>query len=91
MSLPQRNVQSSWFDVEWLAGALFPAGSPYRVFREKVLPALAKARPALAGLYCAGNGRTAIEPVLLAGVTMLQFMEKAPDRQVSRSMTHDML
>jgi hypothetical protein len=83
MSLPRRTVQSSWFDVEWLAGGLFPAGSPYRVFREKVLPALAKARPTLAGLYCAENGRTAIEPVLLAGVTMLQFMEKAPDRQAS--------
>jgi hypothetical protein len=83
MSLPRRTVQSSWFDVEWLAGGLFPAGSPYRVFREKVLPALAKARPTLAGLYCAENGRTAIEPVLLAGVTMLHFLEKAPDRQAS--------
>ena len=72
--------------MEWLAGALFPAGSPYRVFREKVLPALAKARPTLAGLYCAGNGRPAIEPVLLTGVTLLQFMEKLPDRQASEAV-----
>jgi hypothetical protein len=42
---------------------------------------LAAARAALASLYCEENGRPAIEPVIAAGVTLLQFMEKIPDRQ----------
>ena len=37
----------------------------------------------------ADNGRPAIDPVLVAGVTLLQFMEKAPDRQaVERLRLH---
>jgi len=80
MSLPVPRVQRSFCDVVFAAGELFPPGSRYRVFREKVLPALRKARPRLAGLYCAENGRPAIEPVVALGATALQFMEKLPDR-----------
>jgi hypothetical protein len=80
MSLPPERVQRSFADAVLAAGELFAPGDRYRVFREKVLPALRKARPRLAGLYCADNGRPAIEPVVAAGVTLLQTMEKLPDR-----------
>ena len=80
MSLPAPKVQRSFADVVFAAGELFPPGDCYRVFREKVLPVLRKARPRLARLYCADNGRPAIEPVVVLGATALQFMEKLPDR-----------
>ena len=31
--------------------------------------------------YCADNGRVACEPVLLLGVSILQYLEGVPDRQ----------
>jgi hypothetical protein len=42
---------------------------------------LVEARPTLAQAYCAANNRPAIEPVLLLGVSLLQYLEGAPDRQ----------
>ena len=69
MSMPKAKVQRTLFDVPVLVGGLFAATDRYRVFREKILPALVACREQLAGLYCADNGRPGIEPVLLAGVT----------------------
>ncbi len=60
---------------------LFQEHSPYRLFREKILPVLGAARSQLADLYCQDNGRPAIEPVIMAGTVLLQFMEKVPDRK----------
>ncbi len=51
------------------------------MFRQHILPALDKIRPELAGMYCADNGREAVEPVILAGVTLLQFIDRATDVQ----------
>lgn len=31
--------------------------------------------------YCAQNERVALEPVLMMGVTLLQFLDGVPDRQ----------
>jgi hypothetical protein len=81
MSLPARDLQKSFFDVSFLAGNLFDGRDPYSVFRREIWPALEAKRPELAAMYCADNGRPAIEPVQMAGVTLLQFMEKVPDRQ----------
>jgi len=81
MSLPQAKVQSSLFDVSFLMAGLFDPKDRHRLFREKILPALRDAREQLCALYCEGNGRPAIEPVVAAGVTLLQFMAKMPDRQ----------
>jgi hypothetical protein len=81
MSLSLRDRQSSFFDVSFLASNLFDDKSPYSLFRQKVLPALEAQRDQLSAMYCATNGRPALDPVLVAGVTLLQFMEKAPDRQ----------
>jgi hypothetical protein len=83
MSLPTAKTQGSLFDVSFLMAGLFDPKSRYRLFREKILPALYEARESLCALYCEGNGRAAIEPVIPAGVTLLQFMEKVPDRQAA--------
>lgn len=82
MSLPSQNRQGSLFDVPVLAGGLFanPADR-YRIFRHKVMPALWAKREALATLYCLDNGRPGLEPVLMTAVSLLQFMEKVPDRK----------
>ena len=81
MSLPAERKQTSFYGVSFVAEGLFEKGSVYRVFREEVLPALRQLRPELEKLYCRNNGRPAIDPTLMVGVTILQFMEKAPDRK----------
>jgi len=80
MSLFKPDVHLSFFDASYQADHLFEAGSPYRLFREKVLPLLEKARPTLEGMYCATNGRPPTPPVLMAGVLLLQYIENVPDR-----------
>jgi len=89
MSLPTTKVLRSFCDTVLAAGELFPPGNPYRVFREKVLPALWRARPRLARLYCADTGRPAIEPVVTAGTTLLQTMERRPDRLAAEQVRRD--
>jgi hypothetical protein len=86
MSLPKENKQASFYSVSFIGDGLFEKGSPYRVFREQILPALRRLRPELEKLYCRDNGRPALEPTLLAGVTLLQFMEKAPDRKAAEQV-----
>ncbi len=84
MSLPIENLQLGLFDVPVLVGGLFAKPTDrYRLFRQHLLPALRNCRPQLAQLYSQDNGRAAIEPVLLLGVTLLQFMEKVPDRKAA--------
>jgi transposase len=81
VSVPKPRRQRSFFDASFLVDELFGPQDPYRLFREKVLPALWRERGVLARLYCEGNGRPAIEPVVMAAVTVLQFMEKVTDRK----------
>jgi hypothetical protein len=81
MTVPHHDAQRSFFDVSFLAANLFDARNPYELFRREIRPAVEAQRPQLHGLYCADNGRPPVDPVLVAGVTLLQFMEKAPDRQ----------
>ena len=81
MSVPKQDSQASFFDATFLAQALFDARNPYEIFRREIYPALQAKRDALCQLYCLDNGRPGIEPVLMAGVTLLQFMEKVPDRK----------
>lgn len=81
MTVPNRDPQRSFFDVSFLAENLFDGANLYSLFLREVLPALEAKRGELGAMYCADNGRPAIDPVLVAGVTLLQFMEKAPDRQ----------
>lgn len=86
MSLPKAKVQRTLFDVPVLVANLFGNEDRYRLFREKIMPALWGKRADLAELYCQDNGRPAIEPVLASAVTLLQFMEKAPDRKAAENV-----
>jgi transposase len=81
MSLPAFSTQAELFSTAGLSGSLFAATDRYRLFAQKVYPALARVRARLEACYCADNGRIAIEPVLLLGVSLLQYLEAVPDRQ----------
>jgi transposase len=83
MSIPSYNRQCSFFDTGVAAANLFGPTDRHELFRQLVLPALEQHREALCALYCEENGRPGIEPVVMAGVTLLQFMEKLPDRQAA--------
>lgn len=83
MSLPKDSMQGSLFAIGMIAPDFFLSDDRYRVFREKILPALYAKRQSLCALYNADNGRPAIEPVILATITLLQFMEKAPDAKAA--------
>lgn len=81
MSLPTFSTQSELFSTAGLAASLFTETDRYRLFGKLVYPHLAGARAALAPCYCTENGRTAIEPVLMLGVSLLQYLDGMPDRQ----------
>ena len=80
MSLPEFSTQSYLFSTAALSASLFPADDRYRLFAKLVYPRLVKVRSQLAACYCAEDGRAAIEPVLLLGVSILQFLDGEPDR-----------
>ena len=84
MSLPKFEVQGSLFEsLEWAAAALFDDKDKYKVFARKIWPLLASCREELAECYEPGNGRPGIEPVVLLGVLIFQFLERVPDRQAA--------
>jgi len=86
MSLPKAKVQRTLFDAPVLVADLFKPNDRYRLFREKIMPTLWGMRSELAELYCNDNGRPSIEPVIALAVTLLQFMEKAPDRKAAENV-----
>jgi len=81
MSLPSFSTQSELFSTAGLSAKLFEEADRYRLFAKLVYPKLAEARPTLETCYCADNGRTALEPVLMLGVSILQDLDGVPDRQ----------
>jgi len=60
------------------------------LFGEKILPQLEAMRPQLEKMYCADNGRPGEEPSRLLGALLLQFMERAPDRQAAELCAFDL-
>jgi hypothetical protein len=88
MSLPSFSSQSSLFSTAALGAELFPAADRFRLFAQKIYPLLVQARGVLAQAYCAEDGRPATEPVLLLGVSLLQFLEGAPDRQAVETLRY---
>lgn len=80
MSLPDFSAQSSLFSTAILSGSLFPETDRYRIFAQIVYPRLVGARAQLEKCYCPENGRVALEPVLMLGVSLLQFVDGLPDR-----------
>jgi Transposase domain (DUF772) len=82
MSLPQFDVQGSLFEsLGAIAPELFGDHDKYKLFAKKVWPVLAQSREQLAECYQADNGRPGVEPVVLLGVLIFQFLERVPDRQ----------
>ena len=82
MSLPQFDVQGSLFEsLGGIAPELFADNDKYKLFAKKVWPVLAQCREQLAECYQADNGRPGVEPVVLLGVLIFQFLERVPDRQ----------
>ena len=88
MSVQRLDSQQSFYHTSYLCGNLFGATDRYRLFREKILPQLLALRARLETLYCESNGRPAIDPVLLCGVTLLQFMEKVADRRAAEQVVY---
>jgi transposase len=88
MSLKPLASQRSFYHTDYLCGDLFGPASRYRLFREKIWPKLLELAPKLHALYCEDNGRPAVDPVLLCGVTLLQFMEKVADRGASEHVVY---
>ena len=81
MSLPNFKRQPQLFGIYGPAGLELAPEDRYRLFGEKIYPLLVGARPELEKCYCEDNGRPSVEPVLVLGVTLLQFVEKVPDRE----------
>ena len=53
----------------------------YRLCAQKIDPLWVAGRPELAALYCPDNGRSAVAPVLLAGVSLWPYLAGVPERQ----------
>ena len=81
MSLPAFSTQAELFSTAGLSSSVFAPADRYRLFAQIVYPAVAAARDQLEKCYCADNGRVAVEPVLLLGVSLLQYLDGLPDRQ----------
>jgi transposase len=81
MSLPVFSTQAELFSTAGLTSNLFAPTDRYRLFAQVVYPAVAEMRGDLEKCYCPDNGRVAIEPVLMMGVSLLQYLEGLPDRQ----------
>jgi len=88
MSVRALDGQRSFYHTNYLAGNLFSPANRYRLFREKIWPKLLELAPKMEALYCLENGRPPIDPVLLCGVTLLQFMEKVADRRASEQVVY---
>jgi len=58
-----------------------PAAKPFVLYRDHVRPAIEARRADLEAMYEPVLGRPEIDPVLLLGITQLQVLERAPDRQ----------
>jgi transposase len=80
MSLPDFSTQGELFSTAGLSANLFARTDRYRLFAQRIYPKLAAARAELEKCYCADNGRIAIEPVLMLGVSLLQELDGVPDR-----------
>lgn len=62
----------------------------FTFFAEVIYPVLETYREKLASTYCDNNGRPAVEPVLLLGVQVLQFVQRVPDRQAAENVQYDL-
>lgn len=93
MSLPDIKQQRTFFDTDQvfqrLSGKSLKGAERFVFFAEEIWPRLVELRPELEAMYCLENGRPAEEPVRMAAVSILQFMERLPDRQAAEACTWD--
>jgi len=92
MSVKKLSGQKNLFETGLYLGDLVSrekGAERFAFFRKKVWPDLARLEPKLSAMYCEGNGRPAVNPVRLLGVSILQFMEKMPDRQAAEAVVFD--
>ncbi len=92
MSLPELDLQRTFFDTDILFPRLSNAvgAERFSFFAGRILPELIKRRPELEKMYCSDNGRPAEEPVRMMAATILQFMERMPDRQAAEACSFDL-
>jgi IS5 family transposase len=88
MSLPAFSTQSELFSTAALSARLFPEDDRYKLFAKLVYPRLVRARAILEKCYCLENGRIALEPVLMLGVTILQDLDGVPDRKATEMVRY---
>jgi Transposase DDE domain/Transposase domain (DUF772) len=81
MSLPEFSTQGELFSTAGLSASMFAPTDRYRLFAKVIYPRVVAARVTLEKCYCTENGRVALEPVLMLGVSLLQFLDGVPDRQ----------
>ena len=86
--MPSFSTPAELFSTAGLSGGLFAATDGYRLFAQQVYPALARIRDQLETCSGVDHGRIALEPVLLLGVSLLQYLEAGPDRQAV-DLLHD--
>jgi hypothetical protein len=72
VSLPVFSTQAELFSTSGLSCNLFASNDRYRLFAQIVYPAVVQAREQLEKCYSVDNGRVAIEPVLMLGLSLLQ-------------------
>lgn len=92
MSVKKLSRQKSLLDTGVYLGDLVShakAAERFLFFREKVWPKLRCLESQLMSMYCVDNGRPAVNPVRLLGVTILEFMERMPDRQAAEALVFD--
>jgi hypothetical protein len=65
------------------------AVKPFALFRDRARPALEARRQELEAMYAQVMGRPEIDPVFLSGVTILQMLERLPDRQAIMACQYD--
>ena len=88
MSLPAFDPQTHLFGLQARSSEVFSETDRYRLFAQKIYPLLVEARGKLEACYCLTNGRPGVEPVVLLGVSVLQFLERVPDRQAAELMKY---
>jgi len=88
MSLPKLDGQGQLFSTAALTGQVFAEDDRYRLFAERIYPLLVEARQEVEKAYCENNGRPGIEPVVLLGISVLQFLEGMPDRQAVEQLRY---
>jgi hypothetical protein len=78
MSLPVFDPQTHLFGWQARSSEVFSESDRYRLFASQIYPLLVEARAQLGACYCLSNGRPAVEPLLVLGVGVWQFLKRVP-------------